>query len=96
MTGFTCFTKSGSQYTITHNDYDNNSKLSGGKFGNNHIDIAKPTFVSKGMPLDVQCLDTANNARLGISSQNHIKTSTLTNVYQIRNEMQKDDVGFER
>lgn len=94
MAGFTCFTKSGNQYTIMYNEHDNYATLSGGKF--DRVDIAKPGFVSPGMPLDVQCLDTPNNARLGISSQNHIKTSALTNIYQIRDEVQRDDVGFER
>lgn len=95
MKGFTCFTKSGSQYIVKYNEYDNYAKLSGGKFQD--VDIVKPDMISKGFPLEVRCLDTPNNARQGLSSIHKIQTSPLINIYQIRDDIQmENDVGFER
>lgn len=95
MPGFTCFTKSGSQYTVRTSEYDDRfATFSGGKFDN--IDIIKPQGVFNGLPLEVQCADTPRNASLGLNSKNIIRTSPVDKIYQLRDEVQKDDVGFER
>lgn len=94
MKGFTCFTKSGSQYIVKYNEYDNFAKLSGGRFKD--VDIEKPNMLSRKCPLEVKCLDTPNNARQGISSINKIQTSPIEHIYQLRDDIQIENDGFDR
>lgn len=94
MAGVVCFTEDGTQYTITHVD-ENQSIINGGPYV--HIDIEKPGLISKGSKLRVQCIDSPYNAELGIGSKHYIETpSVVTHIYQMREEPQIENEGFDR